>query len=104
MSRNNLQPIFDAYKRDNPESESGGWIQWKGTRVCIDLHCVCGFEGHQDAEFLYRIYCPNCGRQFLLGQNVKLIELTDEEAAVTYQVPQPLQYGDWTPEETFKGE
>lgn len=20
-----------------------GWIQWKGTNVCLDYHCVCGF-------------------------------------------------------------
>jgi hypothetical protein len=65
--------------RDNPATESGGWIQWKGTEVCIDLHCVCGFDGHLDDSFLYRVHCPRCDRQFLVGQNIKLIEMTPEE-------------------------
>lgn len=36
-----------------------GWIQWKGTNVCIDLHCECGAHGHVDAEFLYFVRCED---------------------------------------------
>lgn len=87
---NYLEPIFDAYKRDYPGTEPHGWIQWKGTNVCMDLYCVCGFHGHVDTDFFYRAYCPSCSRQFLVGQNIKLIELTKEEAAVDYNEPQSI--------------
>ncbi len=52
-----LDPIFEAIKRDNPPTEAGGWIQWKGTDVCIDLHCVCGNNGHVDGDFMYEVQC-----------------------------------------------
>lgn len=86
-----LEPIFEAYKRDNPGGPGGentGWIQWKGTQACIDLYCKCGFHGHVDSDmFFYRAFCPACNRQFLVGQNIKLIELTPEEAAVDFHTP-----------------
>lgn len=67
------------YSRDNPEGESHGWIQWKGTDVCIDLRCKCGHLGHMDCDFFYHYECPACGTKYSVGQNVKLIELTAEE-------------------------
>ena len=79
----NDSKAFTAYERDNPRTDSGGWIQWKGTHACIDLHCVCGHDGHADADFLYQVKCPVCGREFFVGQNVKLIELTPDEAAAS---------------------
>ena len=57
------------------------WIQWKGTRPCIDLHCGCGHHGHVDAdEFFYYYRCSKCGAQYALGQTIKLIKLTPEQA------------------------
>lgn len=69
-----------VYSQDNPEGKSWGWIQWKGTDVCIDLHCECGYHDHFDGEFLYFYECPACHRKYAVGQNVKLIALTDEQA------------------------
>jgi hypothetical protein len=34
---------------------SHGWIQWKGTDVCMDIHCECGTLSHIDGEFAYII-------------------------------------------------
>ena len=34
---------------------SWGRIQWKGTDICVDIHCVCGYLGHIDGEFLIHI-------------------------------------------------
>lgn len=59
--------------------EAHGWIQWKGTDVCIDLHCKCGFLGHFDGDFLYFYECPQCHAKYAVGQIVKLIPLTDEQ-------------------------
>jgi hypothetical protein len=74
--------MYDAvYSQDNPRSESGGWIQWKGTNVCVDLHCRCGNADHVDMDFMYFVRCAACGTVYAVGQNIKLIPLTDEQIA-----------------------
>jgi len=70
-----------VYARDNPEGDAHGWIQWKGTDVCMDLHCKCGAFMHFDGGFFYHFKCPHCSRKYAVGQNVALIELTDAEAS-----------------------
>jgi hypothetical protein len=70
----------NVYDRDNPEGEAHGWIQWKGTNVCIDLHCKCGAHMHFDGLALYHFVCPHCERKYAVGENVALIELTEAEA------------------------
>jgi len=75
-----MNDFYDAvYSQDNPKSPSNGWIQWKGTNVCIDLHCVCGNDSHFDGEFFYFYKCPKCGAKYAVGQNVKLIPLTQDQ-------------------------
>lgn len=69
------------YDQDNPRTESGGWIQWKGTEVCMDVHCVCGHSGHFDGAFFYYFECPKCHAKYAVGQNVKLIPMSDEQAS-----------------------
>ncbi len=70
----------DVYeKQDNPKGEAHGWIQWKGTQVCIDLYCKCGYPGHVDTEFFYHYECPKCNQKYAVGQNVKLIPLNEEQ-------------------------
>ncbi len=66
------------YRLDNPETPAHGWIQWKGTDVCIDLHCICGTHGHHDGDFMYSVRCKDCGRKYAVGQVVKLIPLDNE--------------------------
>lgn len=68
------------YSQDNPPGEAHGWIQWKGTNVCMDVHCSCGALTHIDADFAYYIQCGACGKQYATGCNVKLIPLTEEQA------------------------
>lgn len=70
---------FGADGKSTTVKDPHGWIQWKGTNVCIDLHCKCGKHSHYDGDFLYHWICPHCGVAFALGQNVKLIELTSEQ-------------------------
>jgi hypothetical protein len=62
------------------EGSPHGWIQWKGTNVCIDLHCCCGAHGHIDAEFFYNYVCLACGRKYSMSAYVRMIELTPEQA------------------------
>jgi hypothetical protein len=48
---------------DETPTNAMGWVppanflQWKGTDVCIDLHCVCGRSPHYDGEFLNSWRC-----------------------------------------------
>jgi hypothetical protein len=75
--------FYDAvYGQDAGPFESSGWIQWKGTNVCVDLHCHCGASFHFDGEFFYHWRCTCCGAVYAVGQNIKLIPLTPEQ--ITY--------------------
>lgn len=70
----------DVYGQDFSSKDTPhGWVQWKGTSVCMDLHCKCGHHGHVDEEFFYYYECPKCKTVFAVGQTVKLIELTQEQ-------------------------
>lgn len=71
-----------VYSQDSPRGDAHGWIQWKGTQVCMDIHCKCGRHGHMDSDIGFYFYeCPVCHRKYAVGQVVKLIELTEEQSA-----------------------
>lgn len=74
---------YDAiYAQDvDVTGKPNGWIQWKGTNVCIDLRCSCGSHRHFDGEFFYHYECASCGRKYAVGQNILLIPLTEEQAS-----------------------
>ena len=52
-----------------------GWIQWKGTNVCVDIECVCGGSFHFDGDFMYHVLCPKCERVYECDGHIKLHEL-----------------------------
>jgi hypothetical protein len=62
-----------------------GWIQWKGTDVCVDLRCACGIAsgndpiGHYDGYDMYAVQCTTCGRVYRVMQNIGLVEATTDE-------------------------
>ena len=71
-----------------------GWIQWKGTDVCMDLYCVCGVHGHLDSEFAYYVRCEGCGRAYLCNAHIELVPMEDEEAATkSLVIPFSESYG-----------
>lgn len=81
MTVHDQQAFYAAvYGQDNPETPARGWIQWKGTDVCMDMVCTCGASGHFDGDFCYYVSCRFCGRQYAVGQNIKLIELSRKQA------------------------
>ena len=55
-----------------------GWIQWKGTDVCMDVHCKCGHHSHIDAAFAYYVKCPSCGTVYMCNGHIELIEIKEE--------------------------
>ena len=67
-----------VYAQDSKVEGTTGWIQWKGTDVCMDINCVCGHHGHVDRDFFYFFECPKCKQRYAVGQNVQFIPLTPE--------------------------
>lgn len=73
---------YDAIYSQDPRPDGAfGFIQWKGTDVCMDVHCACGNHQHVDNEFVYAVKCDGCGQKYAVGFHVKLIPLTDEQVA-----------------------
>ena len=58
-----------------PEGTPHGWIQWKGTDVCLDFHCACGSHLHFDTYFLYAVRCLDCQRMYTVGAHVQVREI-----------------------------
>lgn len=71
----------EVYIAQDPafDGQPGTFIQWKGTSVCMDIHCTCGAHSHLDEEFAYYFRCSNCGVVYALGQRVRMIRLTDAQ-------------------------
>ena len=61
------------------ENKPHGWIQWKGTGVCMDIHCECGELTHIDADFAYYVKCGKCGRIYFCNGHIELIEVTEQQ-------------------------
>lgn len=55
-----------------------GFVQYKGTSICMDLNCECGHLSHVDGDFVYMVQCPRCRRTYLLPCFIKLILLEEE--------------------------
>jgi len=89
-----MPDLYDKVADASPVDTDGpyGWIQWKGTSVCIDLHCSCGRHSHVDAWFAYSFRCA-CGRLWGLDPHVVLVPLEEEDVAGACK-PVEDPYGD----------
>lgn len=69
--------MADNESRFRPDKDGRpfGWIQWKGTNVCLDFHCTCGVHGHVDAEFAYTIKCGKCGQVYNMPGYVEAVPI-----------------------------
>ena len=69
----------EAWSMQNTYSDqSHGWIQWKGTDVCMDLHCKCGCLSHVDGDFTYYVQCPDCKTIYFCNGHIEFIEMTEK--------------------------
>ncbi len=80
-----MRPAKKAKDEDDAQSmeeryelRPHGWIQWKGTDVCMDVHCKCGELTHIDGDFVYSVKCPACGTSYHCNGHIELIELEVE--------------------------
>lgn len=72
--------MYDKVAKASPVKQDGphGWIQWKGTNVCVDLHCSCGEQSHVDDDFVYSFRC-RCGKLWGLDPSITLVPLDDAD-------------------------
>ena len=66
-------------KQEKPPPRPYGFIQWKGTDVCMDLNCSCGHLGHIDDEFAYSIRCRQCGQTYATGSYIVLTPIDPDD-------------------------
>ena len=71
--------VENPFPKDTPH----GWIQWKGTDACVDIHCYCGESSHYDGDFMYQIKCPHCGKLWDTGGHFILKESDEPEDEYT---------------------
>jgi len=74
--------IEDAWNiQETYEDQPHGWIQWKGTDVCMDIHCKCGVLLHIcNVDFAYHVKCLECNTVYFCNGHIELIELEEEPA------------------------
>ena len=63
--------------QDIRQDKPHGWIQWKGTNVCMDIHCRCGEISHIDAEFCYYVKCPYCNTVYFCNGHIEFIRMAE---------------------------
>lgn len=76
-----MRDIFKVCEEADAEVTKGphGFVQWKGTEVCMDVHCSCGELTHVDADFAYTIRCGACEKLWAVCPNVRLVEISEAE-------------------------
>jgi len=74
-----------SHLQDMKADEPHGWIQWKGTDVCMDVYCECGHHSHVDAEFAYYVKCPKCGAVYFCNGHIEFIKLKQEPKFVVME-------------------
>ena len=78
----------EAFKIEEKfKGKPNGWVQWKGTSVCMDIYCKCGYHSHIDESFAYHVQCPNCKTIYACNGHIELIELEEEPANCVIKPP-----------------
>lgn len=67
--------IYDPF----PGTDARTFIQWKGTEVCMDLHCDCGHDNHYVGMFAHFVRCAGCGTVYQLGTQVRAFRVEGRE-------------------------
>lgn len=72
----------EAFKMFTEHNKYDGFIQWKGTDVCMDFHCECGHHNHYDDYFAYVIKCSECGNLYAPSSNVEMIRVKESDSFI----------------------
>ncbi len=55
-----------------------GRMQWKGTDICMDFICECGYNNHYDGDFAHVVECAGCGTQYALNPHIEMVKLENK--------------------------
>lgn len=81
------QNSVEAWKiQEKYEGKPHGWIQWKGTRVSMDIHCACGRHCYVSSDFVYYVKCLHCKRIYFCNGYIELIEIKEEPENCVHEV------------------
>lgn len=75
----NQEEAFNLFTKHNKHD---GFIQWKGTDVCMDFHCECGHHNHYDGYFAYVVKCKECGNLYAPSSNVEMIRVEKSDSFI----------------------
>ena len=70
----------EAFKIFTEHNNFDGFIQWKGTDVCMDFYCECGYHNHYDGYFCYAVKCKNCGNMYAPSSKVEMIRVLEADS------------------------
>lgn len=79
---NTFEEIIEPLYTDNKQETANGFIQYKGTDLCMDLNCICGEQSHVDGDFVSLLQCPHCDRIYLMPIFIKPILLTKGQVEI----------------------
>jgi hypothetical protein len=71
----NLKQAWDIQETYNDQPH--GRLQWKGTDVCMDVYCKCGYDFHIHGYFAYSVKCPSCKTVYMCNGHIELIEVSE---------------------------
>ena len=78
-----MNEVFQPWRTFKPDEDNKpyGWIQWKGTNVCMDVYCKCGEHLHVDADFCYAVKCVKCKQIYELSCYIEMnpVDSVDHE-------------------------
>jgi hypothetical protein len=76
------------------------FVQYKGTDICLDFHCICDTEdepagvGHYDGYDAYALRCGRCGRIYEMPTEIPLTLVTVTQYDPVLVEPDATQEGD----------
>lgn len=77
------------------DTSKEAFIQWKGTDVCMDLHCPkCQHHNHYDGMFAYAVECANCKSIWVMNCHVTFRAADPSLKDDQYWIEHPLRNGD----------
>lgn len=88
MDERSTMNLFPSLLGKHPEPH--GWIQWKGTKVCMDIRCGCGELGHIDDYGCYHVKCAACGAVYECDGTIALHRIYHEPKG-TKDISDPVE-------------
>lgn len=73
----------EAVRTDGEDGRPRTYIQWQGSKLCVDFDCPCGHGAHLDDAFLFAVRCPACGTRYELVPEL-LVRVVPEDEELSH--------------------